>query len=339
MRKIKLSTSSKNFNKSLFFDCLLTVLILTIMLVIISNPKQFSTGTTNGLKLFFYSVLPGLLPFMFLTKLLTEIGFLFKASTKLTPFSKKVFGTPGVSLYAFFMSILSGYPIGAKIISDLHQKQLISENDANKMSFFCTTSGPVFVIGAVGIGMFHSFKIGLIIYISHITSSILLGIIYNLLSKKQSFMQTQKSPIIFQQKSENIMSNVVSETVNSLFIVGAYITIFYLAGEIFDYFKIFDFLSQILSPALSTTSINHSTLKSLLYGLLEVTHGAKELSFSLSPINIALVSGIISFGGISIIMQSLAFLKTCKIKAHTFVFAKCVHMILSICVCWLILVI
>ena len=42
------------------------------MLLIISNPKLFSNATISGLKLFYGSVLPGLFPFMFLTKLLTE---------------------------------------------------------------------------------------------------------------------------------------------------------------------------------------------------------------------------------------------------------------------------
>ena len=58
------------------------------------------------------------------------------------------------------MSILSGYPIGAKIIHDLYSKDLITEEDAKRMSIFSTTSGPIFIIGAIGVGMLKNYKLG-----------------------------------------------------------------------------------------------------------------------------------------------------------------------------------
>ena len=169
-----------------FKDLCLSMFVFGVMLVIIFNPSLFSSGTIDGVKLFFFSVFPGLFPFMFLTKILTNLRVVFKASKRLEPISRKLFGTGGVSFYAFFMSILSGYPIGAQIIGDLYSKNLITKNEAHKMTLFCTTSGPVFVIGAVGVGMLHSFKLGAIIYISHIVSSFLIGVGFNFLSKKDT---------------------------------------------------------------------------------------------------------------------------------------------------------
>ena len=145
----KINHSLKDFqtnkNNSFLFDAVFTLAILGIMMIIISNPTTYTNGTIEGLRLFVFAVLPGLFPFMFLVKLLTEIGFIFQITSKLDKFSYKIFGTPGVSIYAFFMSILSGYPIGAKIIADLYQKQLITQKEAQKMSVFCTTSGPIFI--------------------------------------------------------------------------------------------------------------------------------------------------------------------------------------------------
>ena len=199
----------QNF-QNLFFS----VAVFFVMLLIISNPALFSKSTINGITLFFYSVLPGLLPFMFLTKLLTELGSVLKISKHLSPISKKLFGTPGVSLYCFFMSILSGYPIGAKIIYDLHSKNMISDEDAKKMSVFCTTSGPIFVIGAVGVGMLKSFKLGAIIYASHIISSILIGILFNLVFRTKQQNNLQKN--IVSKQHESIFSFCLLETINSL---------------------------------------------------------------------------------------------------------------------------
>ena len=307
------------------------------MAIIISNTTQFTSGTIEGLKLFFYSVLPGLFPFMLLTKLLTEIGFIFKISKRLDKVSRFLFGTPGVSFYAFFMSVVSGYPIGAKIISDLFEKQLINESDAKKMSVFCTTSGPIFVIGTVGSIMFKSQKIGLLLYTSHIASSVLFGIVFNLLYKNNNSNHNCNHINFKQNTPSNILSNAISNTINSLFIVGAYITIFYLVGEILSTLNIVDFASNILLKFSHGFGITKNTADGLVFGLLEVTRGTKILSLSPTTQNIMFASGILSFSGISIITQSMAFLKTAKIKTHFFIFIKSVHLLLSMFCCGLLI--
>ena len=325
-------TLSKNskFKSDLFFS----IIIFFIMIFIISNPKVFSAATISGLNLFINSVMPGLFPFMFLTKLLTEIGYIFLLSKHFNKFSNKLFGTPGISFYAFLMSILSGYPIGAKIISDLYLMGAISQKDAQKISIFCTTSGPIFVIGAVGVGMLENYKVGLILYFSHIFSSILMGVLYNLLTKEKSTISLNKT-IINIEKKENIFSNCIVETINSIFIVGAYITIFYLISELLINLKIINSLTNILSLVLSPINISKIEYEGFLFGLIEVTRGCKILSQSSSFLAIATSCGLISFSGISIILQSMAFLKNTQIKMHRFIFSKLVHMTLSIFLCYL----
>lgn len=335
-KKIKCSKIFKFFFNKSSADTLFTLLIFAIIFLIISNPTRYTTGTILGLKLFVFSVLPGLFPFMLLTKLITEIGLIFNISQKFDKFSYKVFGTPGVSLYAFLMSILSGYPIGAKIISDLYEKKQINEAEAKKMSVFCTTSGPIFVIGTVGTIMFNSFKIGLILYFSHILSSLFLGIAYNLITKKTQSSHAHKNTI-FVTHENNIISKCVNQTINSLFVVGAYITIFYLLSELLESIYFFKFLSTLLFPILSKFGLNQNCFNGLIYGILEVTRGAKTLSFLATNSSIIITSGILSFSGLSIIMQSLAFLKTAKIKAHNFIFSKCVHSCVSMFFCLILL--
>lgn len=329
----------KFLKNSLFQDTILTILIFAIIIIIITNPTKYTSGTISGLKLYFFNVLPGLFPFMLLTKLITEIGLIFNASQKLDKFSYKIFGTPGVSIYAFIMSIVSGYPIGAKIIADLYSKKFINENEAKKMSVFCTTSGPIFIIGTVGSLMFKNMKYGIILYSSHILSSLFIGIFYNLIiSKNKNKQNTKKTTIIF-TKSNNIINNCVSQTINSLFIVGAYITIFYLLSELLETLKFFEIATNILYLPLSNFGFSKSHISGFIYGILEVTRGAKKLSLVSSKTAIALTSGILSFSGLSIIMQSMAFLKETKIKAHTFIFSKCVHMIVSMVFCYILIII
>lgn len=324
-QKFLIFSLKRNFNGILF-----SASILLIMSLIIFNPALFSHSTISGIKLFVHSVLPGLFPFMFLTKLLTEIGLIFKITKRCSNFTNKVFGTPGVSLYCFFMSILSGYPIGAKIIYDLYNKHLISEEDAKRMSFFCTTSGPIFVIGAVGVGMLSNFRLGVILYISHILASVVLGIFYNIIFKTKN--QTQTNIVFASHPKDNLIASVLNDTINSLFMVGGFITIFYLATEILSVLNIIEIGAKTLSKIFAFTKISKQEFTGAIFGLFEVTHGVKELSI-LESINLPLICGLISFSGFSIIMQSLSFLKQAKIKTHSFLLSKCVLMILSILIC------
>ena len=332
----------KNIFSENFLDSILTLFVFLVIIIIISNPEKFTDGTVSGLKLFFFNVLPGLFPFMLLTKLITEIGLVFKTCQKLDNFSYKLFGTPGVSIYAFLMSILSGYPIGAKIIADLYSKNQITEFEAKKMSIFCTTSGPIFIIGTVGTLMFKNYKFGITIYFAHILSSFLLGIFYRLFTKKKH--QKQRQTVIFQKplqsaKNTNILSKCVTETINSLFVVGAYITIFYLLGELFDLIGVFNFINVIFSKLFKIFGFNYIQSSGFVYGILEVTRGTKILSLSPTQSSIIIATGIVSFSGLSIIMQSMAFLKEAKIKAHNFVFAKCVHCLFSMFLCYLFIIV
>lgn len=315
-----------------YFDLFGTIVVLAVMLLILNSPLKFTRGTTEGIKLFFTAVFPGLFPFMLLTKILTEMGVILKLSSKMDKISYKLFGTSGVSLYAFFMSIVSGYPIGAKIISDLYKKNLISEKEAKKMSVFCTTSGPIFVIGSVGTVMFGSIKIGIIIYASHILSALLLGIFCNLADRDKPKI-IEKNCNFEVKKPKNLINLCVNETINSIFIVGAYITIFYLVGEILDYLKIIKLICSGLNYCLSRLGLSTENTLGVIYGILEVTRGAKTLSLIKTPASIALTSGIISLSGLSIIFQSMAFLSEAKIKTHKFILSKFVHFILSVLLC------
>ena len=332
----------KNLISDNFLDLFLTLIVFIMIIIIISNPEKFSSGTISGLKLFFFNVLPGLFPFMLLTKLITELKVIFKFCQKLDKFSYKIFGTPGISIYTFFMSILSGYPIGAKIISDLYEKRQIDEFEAKKMSIFCTTSGPIFIIGTVGVTMFKNYKFGVILYFSHILSSFILGIIYNYLTKKKHNQSSTsvmiKKPFLI-DKNENIISKCINETINSLFVVGAYITIFYLLGEIIESLGLFNILNNIILKPFKLFNLNQTHSSGFIYGLLEVTRGAKILSQSATPSSLILATGIISFSGLSIIMQSMAFLNKAKIKAHNFIISKCVHCVFSMILCYLIFII
>ncbi len=304
------------------------------MAFIIIFPDKYTEKCLFGIKLWAVTVLPTLLPFFFLTQLLTFTGAINKISKTASKFTKPLFRCGGLSFYAFLMSILSGYPVGSRIVYDLRRSGLITKSEATKIAVLASTSGPLFIIGAVGIGMFLSKAIGFIIYISHVLSAIIMGLIFRNYGKEE-YMNPQ---LLKPKNQENILYNSIYNSVISVLIVGGFISIFYVFASILQDANILTPLEKIFELLFSLFGGESKTSKAFALGLIECTSGAKALSgLKNVKLSASLSSALISFGGISIIMQSLIYLQKAEVKSKIFIFSKIIQAIISFIVCYIIL--
>ena len=101
------------------------------MAILIINPEESIGAAQNGIRLFAENVLPPLLPFFILADLMLSLNVPEDISRLLTPVFKKLYGVPGYGAYAFIMSIFSGYPVGAKITSELVRNKYITPRQGN----------------------------------------------------------------------------------------------------------------------------------------------------------------------------------------------------------------
>ncbi|MBR1984394.1 MAG: sporulation integral membrane protein YlbJ, partial [Clostridia bacterium] len=152
----------------------------------------------NGITIWATLLLPSLFPFFFFTRLFTSLNLTSEISKVFGKITKRLFNCSGESGYAFFMSIFSGYPVGSKLTADLYSKNIISSYEAKKMVSFTSNSGPMFILGTVGIGMLISKTAGLILLFSHIISAILNGIIFR--GKKEVLHYSKKLVVLEEKK-------------------------------------------------------------------------------------------------------------------------------------------
>lgn len=325
--KIEVLTFNKNSRKILSknknnFQIFLTIFLVIISLFFIINSKRYLLVVVDGILLYGTKILPALLPFFFITKLLSNFEIIFKFCNKFSFLTKKVFNTKSISAYIFFMSIISGYPIGAKLTSEFVENKILDKKDAQKILSFCSTSGPLFVIGTVGVGFFCDEKIGIIMFLSHIISSIINGIIFR--GKKDSKIQDEL-PINFDKKFS--LEDCMYSSIKSVLIVGGYIIIFFVLIQILlDY----NFLYPLIK-LLEFLGLSNIEAQGFCSGLIEITKGISILSKS-SNMRLAFVlsSTLISFSGLSIILQSLTFLDKLKISKKIFVIQKITHAVITI---------
>ena len=91
------------------------------------------------------------------------------------------------------------------------------------------------------------------------------------------------------------------------------------------YVKALDFLSYIFC----CFGLDKSLANGVSVGIFEVGLGIKNLSNTLSPLSLSLASALVSFGGISYVLQSVFFLKNAKIKTAPFVSFTILKAVLS----------
>ena len=270
-------------------------------------PSVYIKASLDGLLAFSINLLPALLPFVIFTKMLTSLGAMEKVCTKRFAFFGNIYKTSTLSFYVFLMAIISGYPLGAKMISDLYHMGKISKTDAVRMSSFCVTSGPMFIIGSVGVAMFGSAKLGAIIYLAHILGALLNGFIYRKFKISEDLTAENHS------EKNTTFSEIISSSVMSMLSVGAIVCMFFV----------------IITALKPLFSLFPSGIIPLFEGLIEITKGCLDMAGLSDLLKIVFATFTISFGGFSTIMQSMAFLSSCDIKLSVFTMQKFTHAILS----------
>lgn len=309
--------------KQLKSNKIISLLLIIMCFFVLFNPTIYAKACLNGISVWSLKILPLLFPFFVITRMIVTINsFQINIMEK---FFNKVYLSPIGSFNAFFLSALSGYPMGAKLICLMHENGQADTTEAEKMLSFCSVSGPMFMLGTVGVMMLNSKIAGLIILISNIIASLLNGLIY------RGKPLPAKRDLKIYNKNSFSLSDCVYDSLISILMVGAYVVLSFFIIQIFSSLCIFDFATNTLCSVFSLDN-SHNIVRSILVGCIEMTAGILQLS----SINISLcaktiiASGLVSFGGLSIFLQSLNFLSKLNIKPKTMLKQKLTQTILTL---------
>ncbi len=307
---------------STFFELIFFTFLACICLLLAFG-KGFSSVVIDGINLWVACVLPSLFPYLFITSILSSLKITGRLANKLSPIMKPLFNLNGTAGYAFFISVISGYPIGAKTVSDLKYQGLLTENQAVRASALCSTSSPMFIISSVGTIMFKNSAFGIKLFAVHLLSAIITGIIFSFY-KRKDFSENHLPPVAL-KKMDNILYESTYSAVISILVVGGLITIFYLLTEILCSLG-------ILSPIISLLEqlFGENVAKGVVFGAFECTRGLKTLaSGETTLLTLPLCALICGFGGLSVIAQSTAYLKKAKIKTAPFILSKIIMAVIG----------
>ena len=326
-------------------DCLVMLIVLLLVITIMVYPAQSVEAAYNGLVTWATLVIPALLPFFIGSELLINLGIVKFIGIILEPIMRPIFNVPGEGSFAFVMSITSGYPVGARIVSKFKSDKILTGIEAQRLISFCSTSGPLFMIGSVSVGMFKSPKLGAFIAICHYLGAIMVGIIFSFYKKsprdnkptkqrknliKRAF-STIKTSYSQNQPIGAILGNAVKNSLDTILMVGGFITLFAVIIRMLKLLKIADLAASIVT-LLSPLKIPSTVIHSLIAGLLEITTGTKFIADSMGidlSTKVAITSFIIGWSGFSIHAQVANILENTGIKSHIYIISKTLHGLLS----------
>ena len=230
-------------------------------------------------------------------------------------------------VFPFVMSVLSGYPMGAKIVGDLRRDGEISQREAMRLMSFCSTSGPAFMVGAVGAGMLGSGMLGGIIAAAHYAGAFLNGLLYTRLLGRDDTPAGPLSCGMSEAKGlQESFTDAILLSFRSLGIVLAYIVLFM-------------FVTDFLHMCGGFSMIESMQLRVLAKGFFEMTVGcgaAAECVDAAESVKCVMCAAIMSWGGLSVLGQTMSMLSGTGIPAGYLVISKITHSLFAAAAAFLI---
>jgi sporulation integral membrane protein YlbJ len=315
--------------------------LLLFAVLLAAFPQSCAAAAKDGLELFLSVVLPSLLPFFMVSSLLLASGALHALARLMQPLMRPLFRCPGDSAYVFALSVVSGYPVGARVAAQLVKEGRLTGEEAVRTLSFSSTSGPLFVLGAVASGMLNCPSCGPVLLLSHYAGAILTGLFFRLLpAKKQpdvsvAPIKAEASPTPFGLQ----LKNAVADSIKSIWLVGGYIVLFCVLIEILTFTGVLGFLGSLTAPLFSLLGFSQTLAAPFLSSLVEITAGCRAIAQANAPLveKIILCCGAISWSGFAIHSQATAFLADARIKARPYLAQKVLHGAFSVVCCILLL--
>lgn len=286
--------------------------VILAMVCLLVSPAKYGKSILEGVSLWAVCVLPATFPFLFLTAIFTRLSLYEKLSGRLAPLFSKVFKVSGAGGCAAILSAVSGYPVGARTVLDLSESCRLDENERFRVACLASTTGPMFLVGAVGSGMFSSPALGWLMLLCHYSA------VWGVCFFMRFFGKPPKPSAGLLRKDGNALYDSLYQSVVSILCVGGAIALFYAFSEMLLTFF------HPMSP------FSEGTVR----GLMEMTAGCKAFSSDPSPLSAAMCCFLVTFGGACVLMQQLAFLSRAGIKTLPFVAVKFLQGVVAGALCF-----
>ena len=285
-------------NKKGILKILITLFLISLITVLIIFSDVCKSGVERGLLICGNVIIPSIFPFSVCVLFILNMNISIN-SKRLSKVLNKFLGQNFDMFVVSIFSLIGGYPIGCKLVNELYTQQKIDKKTANIMQMYCVNAGPAFIITAVGSGILNSKTVGLILFFSHLTSTLIITTVCGKFTRKNLKTVNFKTNNI--KTLAEIFVSSTSNAASSVINICIYVILFSVLNSYIAYF-----LGDI------------PILKNMLF-FTEVT---SALTYTKNAVFIAFLLG---FAGISVWCQIFSVSKEAKPDFKLFVLGRFLH--------------
>lgn len=267
-------------------------------------PAVTESGSKTAIVIWANSIVPILLPFFIFSDFIKRVG-----NPERLP----------LRVYPFVIAFMSGYPMGAKIVGDLTSSGCLSREEGRHVLSYSLVTGPAFIIGTVGAFMGNT-RAAAAVAAAHYIGALLNGLIYRCPSSRSNRRNLRGNANAganadTQQNSymESFTSSIIAGF-KAMAVILAYLILFMIGMELMESLGVFRLLPGEAWSAFAK-------------GIIEMTVGANMIGICNISISLktALTAFIISFGGFSVIGQSVSMASGSGLGFGTIIQIKLTH--------------
>lgn len=320
---------SKLLGREWVRDGLVGCALLCCAVAMVFHPKEISAAVQEGMELCYNVIIPSLFPFFILTSMVISLGLAGYLGRLTEPVMRPLFRLPGACAAPLALGFIGGYPVGARAALTLYENGGCTKSEAERLLAFCNNSGPAFILGVVGAGVFGNSRIGLRLCLIHALASVCVGLVFRFYGERSSARDRAALPIQVQRFS-TAFTSAVKGSVTSTLNICAFVICFTVLIRMLFLAGILPALAAFLGRLFAPLGLTEDWAKRLLTGLLELSSGVWTLTGEGSlQGRVSMGAFLLGWAGISVHCQVLSFLGESGLSTRTYLLGKLLHGIFS----------
>lgn len=317
---------------------ILTYLALAALLAgLAAFPAESVGAAKDGLRMCTDLIIPSLFPFFVLSSMMIELGLAESLGKLAAPLMKRLFNVGGSCAVPFFLGFIGGYPVGARAAITLYERGGCSRQEAERLLTFCNNTGPAFILGVVGAGVFSNARAGLILYAVHILSSVIVGLLFRGKSCDNYSVLISPEPQRAGVSLSGVFVSCIKSSFSSVLGICGFVMFFTVLIRLLFLAGIIPAAAEALSFILHPLGVTTHTAEGIIAGLIELTSGVSSLSGAAESLtkNAAMAAFMLGWAGLSVHFQVLGFLSESGLRAKNYILGKLLHGVISALLAWL----
>ena len=215
----------------------------------------------------------------------------------------------------------------------MKEKKICTKVECERLIAFTNNSGPLFIVGTVGAGLFGNSKIGFLLLITHILACITVGIVFrfwksNKTTKNTRYDATSNLGMVNVENLGEVLGSSIKNSINTIVMIGGFVVLFSVINSMLDNTHFFDILTAVFSPIFNLIGLPSNFCDSIFSGIIELTNGVSKVCAipnKMISTNIIICAFLLGFGGLSVLLQVLSITSKSNISIKPYIIGKLLH--------------